>query len=63
MDDQQALSHRNPAAARDRAPGFFAIDRINIQKFQLQDLRILFSLGAMLLRLKDYILTALLLPN
>ena len=62
MDDQQALSHRNPAAARDCASGFFAIDRINIQKLQLKDLRIPFGLGLVVLRLKVYILTALLLP-
>ena len=63
MNDQQALSFHDVTAARNRAPGFFAIDRINIQKFQLQDLRILFRLGAMLLRLKVYMLTALLLPT
>ena len=63
MNDQQALFLRNVAAARNRAPGFFAVYRINIQKFQLQDLRILFGLGVMMLRLKVYILTALLLPS
>ena len=62
MNDQQVLSIRDVTAARNRAPGFFSIDRINIQKFQLQDLRILFGLGVMMLRLKVYILTALLLP-
>ena len=62
MNAQQALSLRDVTAARNRAPGFFSIDRINIQKLQLKDLRIPFGLGLMVLRLKVYILTALLLP-